>query len=97
MQIPYEVSLPIAPEAKLYFLAIALMNREVGREVLNDIGNTVNNTLTGMAVKLVQTDSDALMKACSLGPLRAEIQPYMWFNPAVIQFQVISQLSDVSV
>lgn len=47
-----------------------------------------------MAAQLVQKDWDVLAKPCSLVPLQAVIQPYMWFSPVVNSFQVLLQRSD---
>lgn len=61
---------------------------------LNILHNKTNRTLTGTAVQLVQNAWDALTKSCPLGYLRLVIEPYVFFNPAVTQFYVLSQRTD---
>lgn len=61
------------------------------------IRNAVSSLLAGLAVQIVQKAWYALTKSCSLEPLRFVIQPCTRFNPAVIQFQILSQSVNGSV
>lgn len=70
-----------------------MISREVRRKRLNIVQDAVKNPLAGIASQLEQKASDPLTKSCSLGPLRAVIQPYLQFSLALIEFQVISQRS----
>lgn len=92
LQMRYEMSIPTALEALVYILATASIRREAVREKLNIIRKGVNCTLADTTVRMVQKDSNALMKSCSHGPLRAVIQPYLQFSLLVIQFQASQQL-----
>lgn len=74
---PYDMSVPTGFETQLYFSAIALMSRTVGKKKLNIFRNAVNSTLLGMAVQLMQEAWDVLSKFCSLGSLQVVIQPYL--------------------
>lgn len=56
--------------------------------------DALNSMLTGIAVQLVQNAWDTLTKSCSLGPPGVVIERYLCFNPAVIQFRVLSRRSD---
>lgn len=92
--IPYEIRAPTAFRVPFYFFAMALMSKKFGREKLNIVWNVVNSTLVGMVVHLVNNDWNELNNCYSIGPQRALIQPYVWFNPLVTQLQASSQRSD---
>lgn len=62
--------------------------------MLNIFRNAVISTLKEMAVRLVQEAWDAPITSCSIGSLKVGLQAYQQFNPAVIQFQALSQQSD---
>lgn len=73
------------------------MSREVGKKTLSTIQNDVSSRLTGLVGQLVQKAKNELTNSCLLKPLRNVIEPQMWFNPAVIQFRLLSQLMDAYV
>lgn len=50
--------------------------------------------LVGMTIQLVQKAWETLTTFCLLGTLRVMGQPYLWFNPAEIYFQILSQRLD---
>lgn len=88
------MSLPTAFETQLYLHTLLLLIREVGLRKLSAMQNAMNGTLAEMPVQLVQKGLDALTKSYLLEPLRVVIQPNMWFNPTMIQFQVLSHRAD---
>lgn len=70
------------------------MNREAGRKIVCIVRNAVIGTVESMVVKLVEKACKPLSKYCSLGPLRAVIPSYLWFNPAGIKYHVSLQQPD---
>lgn len=70
------------------------LSREDGRTKLNIPRNVVNCTLEGRALELVQITFDVLMKYFALGLLLVVVHTYLSFSPVVIEFQVLSELSD---
>lgn len=96
-QMTFEKGVLTAFQAQLYFHAPVLMNREIGAKKLNIFLNAMNSTLAEIAFQLVQKALDVLTKLCLLGPLPLVIEPCIWFNRAVIQFQILLQRMDVFV
>lgn len=92
--IQYEINVPTAFDAQVYFHAMVLMRREFGKKKVNIHRSAANSMTAGMAFLLVQKACDAFKKSCSLGPLQVFSEPCMWSSTAVIQFQVLSQRSD---
>lgn len=64
------MSMPTALEAQLYFHAVALMCRGVGRNKLNIVQDELINMIAAMTVQYERNAWDALIKSCSLGLLR---------------------------
>lgn len=89
-----KMSLQTAFDAQLYFVVLFPLTQEVGLRKLSVLKSAMNRMLTGMAVQLLQSALDATTNFCLLGPLCNAIRRYMCFNPAVIQFQVLSQPVD---
>lgn len=71
------------------------MSNEVGRKNLIIIQNGMDNPLAVMGAQIVQKGWDGLPKYCSLAELPVKIEPYLWFNPAVIYLQILSHLVEV--
>lgn len=92
VQKPCELSMRTTLDAQFYFHTRALMIREVRRKKPNIIHNALNSTLVDVELQDVQEVWDALTKSCSFGPLRVVVRPYLRFNPAVIQFEILLQL-----
>lgn len=88
------MGVPEAFKAQFYIHVIVLMRGEVYKKKLNIIRSAVETTLASIAVQLVQKASDASTKSFLLGSLRVVVEPYIYFNPAVVQFQVVSQWTD---
>lgn len=65
------------------------MSREVGKKKMDINWNTVNSRFPEMVAQLVQKSCDTLTKFLSFGTFQDVIEPYMWFNRAVIQFRLL--------
>lgn len=79
------MSLPRSFEAQLSFLIMAMMSNDVGRKSLSTVRKAINSRPAGMVVKLLQKVWDAITRFYVIEPLWVVKQPYLWFNPAVIQ------------
>lgn len=87
---PYDMNMPKAFKARLYFQAMASMSRAVQRKELSFVRNAAKSTLTGLVAQLVQRACDALKTFSLLRSLWVLIQPYL-FNATVLNFQVTAQ------
>lgn len=67
---PCDRSVPTALEAQLYFYAMVVISRKIGKKNLRVIKKADNSTLVCMAVQLVKKDLGTLTKSRSLVPLR---------------------------
>lgn len=88
--IRYVIRVPAAFEVQLIFHVAALISSEVARKKLNIVRNSVNSTLAVIKAQLVEKGCNGLTKFFSLRLQRVVIQPYLQFNPAVIQVQLLS-------
>lgn len=94
VQLPHRIGVQTASKTHLYFHVMFLMRKEIVRRKLNIVSNAGNSTLTSMTANVVQKACDRLANPGFLGPSLVVIQPYLWFNPAVIPFQELSQRPD---
>lgn len=65
---PYELSLPNALKAQLYFHLLVLLSLQVRLKKIIVTQNAMSGMLAGMAVQLVGKAWYALTNSCSLGP-----------------------------
>lgn len=86
-QILYEISVAAVFEAQPYFSAVFLIRREVGKKKLNIIKETVNSTSENIAARLVRKAFYVLTRFGSTEALQFVVDPYMWLNPRLMQFQ----------
>lgn len=73
----YKMSVPKAFDAQLKFHAMTFFTEYVARKNLNCFQNSVNSTLAGRTVQLLQKDWNVLTRLCPLGPPRVVIQLYL--------------------
>lgn len=90
VHLPYEMNVPPAFEADLYFHALASISKEIESKKLNIVWNAMISFKACIAVQLVRMAWNVLPRYCLLVSLRVIIQPYLWFNPLVPKYQVLS-------
>lgn len=83
------MNMPTAFEAQLYFHALGMLSQKVRRGKLSVIEKAGSDALAGMAVQILQKTRNAFTTSCFAGPLRIVLQPYVWFNPFMIQSQIL--------